>query len=215
MSIDEDLRAAMDDFAAGTEPLQPAEVLRRGKRYRAQRRLFAAVCTSAAVLAVTTVVVVVPWNENGNGNGAATSPAPVVSSTSPSAPTPDERFDFGTPTEEEAGVFSAAIVDKSLPPDIGDAAVSFKWIPGDTKLQPHDPDGDAVEDITVGDIKVRVDKYKTDAGYDRQMYWVANGTKYVLLANDIRGDDDKAYAPSDADLAWLVQRITTRFKGRP
>jgi hypothetical protein len=68
--------------------------------------------------------------------------------------------------------------------------------------------------MTVHGIAVRVDKYKTDAGYDRQIYWVANESLYVLLAQDCRADDDRPYGPSNSDLKWLVQDITKRFKNK-
>jgi hypothetical protein len=65
----------------------------------------------------------------------------------------------------------------------------------------------------LGGIQVRTELTKMNPGYQRQLDWTANDSRYILDITDAQVEDGQTYSPSTADLAWLVPAITARYHG--
>lgn len=211
MPTTEDLRTALSDLATRTDPLPAADLLRRGRRHRLNRRLLAASGSAAAVVAVVAAVAWGPWRP-------AAEPVPVVAApatsepvpvTSAVPPAPALRFTFGPEENDEPGVRASVITDRTVPADIAEDMYWLHRVPGDKTP------ADAGAETDLGGVRVRMTKDKIDAGYQRQLDWTADGNRYILTVTDVRGDDDRTYGTSTPDLAWLVHDITGRFRGKP
>ncbi|GAA3339621.1 hypothetical protein GCM10020358_24040 [Amorphoplanes nipponensis] len=214
MATTEELRMAMNDLAAGTESLSSAALLRAGKRHRTRRRLLVAAGAAAAVLAVVGVASLVAGRPGGGQSAPVAAAESPVAPASPSVPGPSraDRFAFGPEKETEPGVFTTVITDRRLPDGATDQAqLDLMRIPGETELGPAGADADTrIRTLTVAGAEVRLEEEQADVGWNRQLEWIAGGTRYVLAANAYSTDAGTPYGATEDDLRWLVERTIKR-----
>ncbi|BEL09176.1 hypothetical protein Q0Z83_073670 [Actinoplanes sichuanensis] len=228
MPTQDELRAVMNDLAAGIGPLPAADLLRRARRRRARIRLAA---MSGAMVAVAGILfLVVP----GRTQPPVVPPAISLPSTDPSPPVVsppatdprasasaaaalarERRFVFGPETRTDTGIFTTVITDTATPPGPerqSPAESHLDRIPGETEL-PAVETADAplnVWEFTAAGTTVRVIESEAGAGTRRELQWISGGALYLLRSEPAMTPRGVVYGPTEDDLEWLAERVLTR-----